>query len=429
MKISLHKKSSPSAFTTYIERVRSAREILGVSHADIKCLVEPDAIIKKELSVTIGGKKKKLSAFRVQFSNARGPYKGGIRFHEGADEDEVKALSGMMAIKCAIVGVPFGGGKGGVEVNTKELKKEDIFAVARAYVGAMHEHFGHHKDIPAPDAYTNAEVMGVMLDEYERLSGGSFPATFTGKPLSLGGIPGRDTATAMGGMAVLEGYVSGHGQKPKDLSVAVHGFGNAGSTVAKLLHKAGYTIVGLADSRGSVMSERGLDPHMFEVLKKDGKQMCDLDIADIKKLDITCGVPEAVLTMRADILIPAALEDTITKENAGDVQAKTILELANGPTTNDADAILEEKGVEVIPDVLANAGGVTASYFEWVAGRTGEQMTRDEVNERLHDTMYKAWCDTLEFSQKHKVSYRKAAFALGASRILQAVNDRGRNLQ
>lgn len=419
-------KKEMTAFENYIARIRDAREILGVTHGDIKPLTEPDMVIKKELNVSIGGASRRLAAYRIQFSNARGPYKGGIRFHADADEDEVKALSGAMAVKCAVVNIPFGGGKGGVVIDSKTLSKEEVHRVARAYVGAMHEHFGEHSDIPAPDAYTNAEIMGVMLDEYERLSGGSYPATFTGKPLSLGGIPGRDTATAFGGVAVLSGYISGYGKKPHDLSVAIQGFGNAGATAAKLLFDAGYKIVGIADSRGSVLAEHGLDPQWFIERKTEGKGVSDLDESDIQKLGVRCGPPEAVLTIKTDILIPAALDGVITEENAHAIQATTILELANGPTTDAADDILVERGIDVIPDILANAGGVTASYFEWVSGRTGERMVREEVNRRLEEVMHNAWCDVLAFSKKYKVSYRKAAFALGVSRILEAERDRGR---
>lgn len=413
-------------FQNYLERIRDAREVLGVSHQDIRSLVEPDNVIKKELEVKIGGAKKKLAAYRVQFSNARGPYKGGIRFHPHADEDEVKALSGMMAVKCAVVNIPFGGGKGGVVVDTKTLSREEMHEVARAYVRAMHQHFGVNVDIPAPDAYTNAEIMGVMLDEYERIAAGSFPATFTGKPIALGGVPGRDTATAFGGVSVLQAYVSGKGKSPQDLSVAIHGFGNAGATAAVLLKEAGYRIVGIADSKGSVISAKGIDPAQFIALKKDGKQICDVDAATIKELDLTCASPEAVLEADADILIPAALDGVITADNASRIQAKTILELANGPTTDEADTLLHERGVEIIPDILANAGGVTASYLEWVIGRVGRTMSRDEVNAELELVMHRAWSDVLQFSKEHTVSYRKAAFALGVSRILDAERARGR---
>lgn len=415
-----------TAFENYVARIRDAREILGVSHGDIKPLIEPDTVIKKELTIAIGGEERVLDAYRIQFSNARGPYKGGIRFHTSADEDEVKALSGAMAVKCAVVNIPFGGGKGGVVVDAKTLSREEMHTVARAYVRAMHEHFGESLDIPAPDMYTNAEIMGVMLDEFERITGGSFPATFTGKPISLGGIPGRDTATAFGGVAVLSAYVVGHGKRAQDLSVAIHGFGNAGGVVAKLLFDRGYTIVGIADSKGSVMSEKGLDPQMFIDIKSAGKQLCDISDEEKQAGAISCGASEAVLTMRADILIPAALDRVITEENAPQVQAQTILELANGPTTDSADDILNERGIDVIPDILANAGGVTASYFEWMSGRVGERMVRDEVNQRLEQVMHEAWSDVLAFSKQYKVPYRKAAFALGVSRILEAERDRGR---
>lgn len=414
-------------FEQYRLYVAKACEVLDILPEDLKHLLEPNRVIEKELEVSLGGTPALLPAYRVQFNNARGPYKGGIRFHPGANLDEVKTLAAMMAIKCAVVDVPFGGGKGGVTVNPKDLSREDAHKVARAFVQAFYEYLGPDTDIPAPDAYTNAEIMAVMVDEYEKIAGHPAPASFTGKPIERGGIPGRDTATAMGGVSVLEAYVREHGLNPRELRVAVHGAGNAGMTAAKLLHERGYRIVGLADSGGSVMAERGLEPERFEKCKEQSKSVrdmyCTTSVCDEKALErdgAMVGTPDAVLTMDADIVIPAALDGVITKEVAENMKAKVVLELANGPTVAEADQILFNRGVAVIPDVLANAGGVFVSYLEWLVGKTGETLTREEVNTQLEESMAKAWRAVSDVAKEKGISYRTAAFVLGMQRILEA---------
>src|SRR3989338_3642037 len=419
-------------FDQYAANVRKTAELLKLSKKDTDALLTPDRIIEKKLSVSIGKKKKTLPAYRVQFSTARGPYKGGIRFHPKADLHEVKALAAMMAIKCAVVGIPMGGGKGGVEVDPKSLTREEIHALSRAFARAFAQYIGVDKDIPAPDVYTNPEIMAVMLDEYEKVKGVSAPGTFTGKPLSIGGVPGRDTATAMGALFVLHAFVKEKKWNPKSLRVAIHGFGNAGATMATVLYERGYRIVGLADSKGSVMSQKGLNPAVFNRIKNEHKSLRDAycqgsvcDESRLRKEKVTIGEPEAVLSMDCDILIPAALDGVITEAVAKKVQAKAILELANGPTTADADVILLREEVPVIPDVLANAGGVTVSYFEWVQNNTGIPMTRVEVNKRLEKVMTVAWADVSRFANEYGVPYRIAAFALGVERILEAKRERG----
>lgn len=414
-------------FEQYRLQVARACSVLDVSLEDLHHILEPNHVVHKRLPVVIDGREVQLPAYRVQFNNARGPYKGGIRFHPKADEDEVKALAATMAIKCAVIDIPLGGGKGGVEVNPKLLTHEELHAVARAFVRAMYEHLGPDTDIPAPDVYTNAEIMAVMLDEFEKIKGEHAPAAFTGKPLDQGGIPGRDTATAYGGVAVLEQYVEAHSMKPKELRVAVHGFGNAGQVVAEALYERGYTIVGIADSKGSVMSQKGLDVERFCKLKKEGKEVTALytaggavDEEKLKEEGVEVGGSEAVLTMDTDILIPAALGGVISKEIVAGIDARIILELANGPMSIDAGELLCEKGVAIIPDVLANAGGVYVSYLEWLSGKTGETPTRDEVNKALSTQMIKAWRDVSRVAEENNVSYRTAAFALGISRILEA---------
>ncbi|TSD04915.1 MAG: glutamate dehydrogenase (NADP+) [Parcubacteria group bacterium Greene0714_7] len=421
-----------NAFDQYLSHVKRVTELLKLSPEESKVFLEPDRIIEKKLRVMVEGVAVELPAYRVQFSNARGPYKGGIRFHPAADLDEVKALAAMMAVKCAVVGIPMGGGKGGVTFNPKSATPEEIKTISRAFVGAMHEHLGPDLDVPAPDVYTNAEVMGVMLDEYEKILGKSAPATFTGKPLSLGGIPGRDTATAMGGAFVLEAYLQEKKLTTKGLRVAVHGFGNAGATVATLLYERGFKIVGIADSKGSVMSQQGLNPEVFIAIKNNHQSIRDVyckgAVCDEGKLQaegVTLGESNDVLVMDTDVLIPAALDGVITKEVASQIKAKVVVELANGPTTAEGDLELERRGISVIPDVLANAGGVTVSYFEWIQGRTGKMLKRDEVNESLKEVMHTAWSDVSKIATEHGSPYRLSAFVLAAERILQAKRDRG----
>ncbi|XKT74420.1 MAG: Glu/Leu/Phe/Val dehydrogenase [Patescibacteria group bacterium UBA2163] len=409
-------------FDEYCAHIESAAALLKLSEAERMCLLTPNTIEHRMLQVMHDGEEVSLPAYRVQFNNARGPYKGGIRFHPKADEDEVKALSAMMAIKCAIVGVPLGGGKGGVMFNPKEYSSDEIDAVARAYASAFFDVLGPDKDIPAPDVYTNARLMGVMLDAYEARAQKNLPATFTGKPLSLGGIPGRDTATAFGGVVVLNAYIKEKGLNPQNVRVTVHGFGNAGATAACLLHEQGYCIVGAADSQGSVQCKSGLDPKRLEKIKKEGGSLHDLCDDD----DIQCGEPDAILTMDADILIPAALDGVINDTVAQEMRVHTVLELANGPTTAAGDAVLKERNIVVLPDILANAGGVTASYLEWIASRTGEIMTRESVNQRLTDVMTEAWQVVSRFAYKHETSFRTAAFAVGVERIIEAERARGR---
>ena len=420
-------------FTFYLERLKHASSLLTLSERQRLALERPDRILKRDIVITRDdGTEATLRAYRVQFNNARGPYKGGIRFHPAADLDEVKALAASMAIKCAVIGVPFGGGKGGVQFNPKEYSRAEIESVARAFVRAFHENLGADRDIPAPDVYTNSEIMGYMLDEYERIVSRSEPGMITGKPLSLGGSLGRATATAQGGVYALEKLVEILKLDPSKLRVAVQGFGNAGYHAARLLHASGYTIVGLSDSRGALMSERGLNPLEVQKAKHEHDTITDLycrgsvcDEARLAQDGVRVGTNQDLLLMDCDILIPAALDNQLTAENASRVQARIILELANGPTTPEADAILAERGVSIIPDVLANAGGVTVSYFEWVQNRQGYAWTEEEVFHRLKQHMVDAFATIWEMGKKRKLTLRDAAFVLGVERLVEAQTKRG----
>ncbi len=394
---------------------------------------KPQHTHKKDITITgDDGKKKTFSAFRVQFNNARGPYKGGIRFHPEADEEEVKALAALMAIKTAVVNVPFGGAKGGVQVNPKELSKTEVEAISRAYVKAFVEHLGPDVDCPAPDVNTNADIMAWMRDEYEKITHTYSPAMITGKPLSYGGSLGRDTATARGAFFILEEMVERQALDPSELTVAIQGFGNAGAEIAKQLHRAGYTIVAVSDSHGGIYSHEGVDPIRIDKYKKQTGSVtgeyCEGSVCDVDRMkmaNVKVLTNEELLEIECDILIPAALDNVITEKNATKIQAKYILELANGPITPEADEILKKMDVLVIPDVLANAGGVTVSYFEWSQGKSGEQWTAEQVDEKLKVIMLEAYKAVRREARRSNLTYRQAAFGVGIKRIVDAMKMRG----
>lgn len=410
-------------YAQILSHITRAIESLGISEQNAERLMTPDAIHMKDLQVTTSRGVEIFPAFRVQFNNARGPYKGGIRFHPQADEDEVKALAAAMAVKCAVVDIPLGGAKGGVTFDPKEYGAADIALIARAYARAMSEHIGVDRDIPAPDVYTTPELMAVMLDEYETVTGRSEPGMITGKPLVLGGSKGRGEATAQGGVFVLEEYVRSIDRIPHDMRVAIQGYGNAGHTMARLLARDGYRIVALSDSRGTIQSEQGLDLDIIDTAKREhGSVVAALD----RLPHATIHNSDDILSLDCDILIPAALDNQIRNDNVGNVKADIILELANNPTTPEADALLFKKGATVIPDVLANAGGVTVSYFEWVQNRTGLYWTEDDVKGKLKEKITTAYREIITLSQKEGISQREAAYRLAISRIHEAMKLRGR---
>lgn len=425
------KKNTP--FQNYLKNLSKTAKILGLSKNQIKLLETPNNIIQKKIEIKMDdGKKKSFEAYRVQFNNARGPYKGGIRFHPQADIDEVKALAALMAIKCAVVKIPLGGGKGGVTCDPKNLSKNEVMQIARAWAKAMAPFIGVDKDIPAPDVYTNAEIMAVMLDEYEKTIGKNEPGVITGKPLVLGGSLGRDTATAQGGVYVLEELRRTLGLKAKNLRVAVQGFGNAGYNMAILLQALGYTIVAVSDSKGGLYSKAGLNAHQIYRIKEEKGSVhdmyCEGTVCDVKRLmrdQVEIITNEDLIECDCDILVPAALDNQIREDNAKKVKAKIIVELANGPTTPEADLILEKNKTIVVPDVLANAGGVTVSYFEWVQNRMQYYWTEEEVAEKLKPIMVTAFKDIWTLSKEKNISLRDAAFAKAVERIAKALTYRG----
>lgn len=425
--------AAPTPYTRFRDTLEHAMKSLKLGAKEAKAFSVPQHVHEEDITITRdNGKKVTYPAFRVQFSNARGPYKGGIRFHPAADKEEVKALAALMAFKTAVVDIPFGGGKGGVQVNPKELSKTELQALSRAYVRAFGDRLGPDIDCPAPDVNTNPDIMAWMRDEYEQITKTFAPAMITGKPLSYGGSVGRDTATARGGFFIIQELADREALDPTELRVAIQGFGNAGATMAQLLHGAGYTVVAVSDSQGGIYSAEGLDPVRIEKYKKKTGSVrgeyCKGSVCDVEKMKLD-GVRhvtnDELLEVDCDILVPAALDNVITGKNAKKVQAKYILELANGPTTPEADAILEKRGIKVIPDILANAGGVTVSYFEWVQGRSGEQWTAEKVDADLKRIILGAYSAVRREARRENVSYRIAAFRIGLKRMLAAMRVRG----
>lgn len=367
-----------------------------------------------------------LTGFRVQHNNAAGPYKGGFRYHEQVDLEEVKALAAWMTIKCSVVGIPLGGGKGGVVVNPKELSEGELERLTRAYVRMIAPVIGPETDVPAPDVNTNAKIMQWFADEYSKINGRDMKGVVTGKPLEFGGSKGRNEATARGGVYILEAYAHEHGWDPSKTKVIVQGFGNAGGIAAKMVCDLGYELVGVSDSQGGIVCSHGIDPDgmMACKIEKSSVAHCGVHASQLKGMDgSTCRVVsnEELLEQECDVLILAALENQVTKENAGQIKAKFILELANGPTTPDADNILAERGIIVMPDILANAGGVTVSYFEMLQNKDDKYWEEDDVNAKLKDIMINAWGDVKGNADKYQCTLREAAFITALSRLQEKI--------
>lgn len=410
-----------------------AFERLDLSAEERKFLSEPQRILEHDITFQMDDDTTKtVASYRVQFNNARGPYKGGIRYHPEADKEEVKALAALMAVKTAVVGIPFGGAKGGIQVDPKKLSSTELERMSRAYIRSIADDIGSETDIPAPDVNTTPQIMAWMRDEYEKTKGVHAPAVITGKPLSFGGSLGRSTSTARGGFFILEELAKIEALDLSDIRVAVQGFGNAGSEIATFLHDAGAMIVAVSDSHGGIYSKVGLDPiRISKYKRKTGSvqgRYCEGSVCDVERLkldEIEVISNEDLLTCECDILIPAALDNVITEKNAKSVKAKIVLELANGPISPEADTILEKNGVIIVPDVLANAGGVTVSYFEWVQGRSGAQWTAEKVDEDLKRIMRESFESVRSEAKRKNISYRSAAFNIGVGRIVETMRIRG----
>lgn len=358
------------------------------------------------------------TGYRIQFNNARGPTKGGIRFHPEVDLEEVKALAFLMTLKCAVVNIPFGGSKGGIVVDSKQLSKGELERLSRAYIREIYKFIGPDTDIPAPDVNTNPQIMAWMLDEYEEITGRHAPGVITGKPVELGGSLVRDISTALGGVFVLKEVLKGRNMKPEDTKVVVQGFGNAGMNIAKILYEEKYQIVAVSDSQTGIYDKKGLE--IEKVIDHKTNKNSLSGFKDAKEI-----TNEELLEIECDVLIPAALGNQITKENAENIKAKIILEISNGSTTTEADKIIEKKGIQVIPDILANAGGVVVSYFEWVQNSMNYYWTREEVTKKLEEKMVTATKDVEKACKEFKCSMRDAAYTIAVNRVLQAERLRG----
>jgi len=416
---------SKTAFENAMLQLDKAVKIMNLDNGIYKQLQQPERLLTVAIPVKMdNGEMKIFTGYRSQFNNALGPYKGGIRYHSNVSEDEVKALSFWMMVKCATVNIPMGGGKGGIIVNPKELSENELEKLSRGYIQKIWRDIGSDKDVPAPDVYTTPVIMGWMRDEYEKLVGHSDPGVITGKNLENGGSEVRSYSTAQGGVYMVEQLAKKMNWVPNKTIIAIQGYGNAGSHMAKILHSLGFKIVAVSDSQGGVYNEDGLDPVKAENIKKDGGILgcyCSGSVCIIE--DVTGIGPcrkitnEELLELPVDILVPAALENQITIDNVKNIKAKAIVELANGPTTPEADEILKEKGIVVVPDVLANAGGVTVSYFEWDQNVKGEHWSEKEVLEKLEKIMIKAFDEVWETKEKYGIDMRTAAFVKAIERV------------
>jgi glutamate dehydrogenase (NADP+) len=421
-------KVPDSIFRDALVRLRKYGESAGVSEDVIKSLMHPLSMLKATLPVRMDdGSTEYFTGYRCRYNNALGPTKGGIRFHPDVCMAEIQALALWMTIKCAVVGLPFGGGKGGVIVDPKHLSPLELERLSRAYVRSMADFIGPQIDIPAPDVYTNARIMGWMLDEYEAIKRIKAPGVITGKPIRLGGSLGREDATGRGAYLCVLQLSKKMELEPEKTTVAVQGFGNGGYHVARLLHDAGYKIVAISDSKGGIFSSEGFDVESIYEEKQRSRVIravyCDQSVCEIVAHDSISN--EDLLSLDVDILIPAALEGVITESTAVSVKAKYIVEVANGPILSGADPVLEENGTQVVPDVLANAGGVTASYFEWVQNRQGLTWGLDEVHDRLEKIMVAAFDTVWDLAQEQNLSLRNAAYAVAIRRIGEAVDAHG----
>ncbi|MBU0596883.1 Glu/Leu/Phe/Val dehydrogenase [Patescibacteria group bacterium] len=412
-------------FQNAMKQLDNAADIINLDKNIRVILEQPDRVIEVAIPVKMdGGEVKVFTGYRSQYNNALGVYKGGIRYHPGVTIDEVKALSFWMMIKCATVNIPMGGGKGGVIINPKELSIGEIERLSRGYIQKIWPNIGSDKDVPAPDVYTTPQIMAWMRDEYEKLVGHEDPGVITGKPLEDGGSEGRSFSTAQGGVYCIRELAKKMKLNPAETTVAIQGYGNAGSYMAKILYKMGYKIVAISDSKGGVYNADGINPQKADAIKEAGGMLgcyCLGSVCTLEQVpgDGTCrGITnEELLELDVDILIPAALENQITIENVDKIKAKAIVELANGPTTPEADEILRSKGIILVPDVLANAGGVTVSYFEWDQNVKGEHWTEDDVLEKLEKIMVTAFNEVWDTKEKYNIDMRTAAFVKAVERV------------
>jgi glutamate dehydrogenase (NAD(P)+) len=416
----MNKQYNP--YEDMLEVLDEAAKLLGYDEHDYITVKYPERELKVSIPVKMDdGTIQVFEGYRVQHSGLRGPYKGGIRYHEHVDMDETKALAAWMTLKCAVANVPYGGAKGAVRVDPSKLSRGELERLTRACTAAIMPILGPEIDIPAPDVNTNAEIMGWIMDTYSKSKGYSVPGVVTGKPVELGGSLGRAAATGRGVMYTARNLMNVLGMKPEETKVAVQGMGNVGATSALLMHQLGCKVVAVSDVSGGIICEDGLDiPAIVEFINHKRRLLKDYKNDKVRFIS-----NEEVLTADVDMLIPAALQNQITEPIARKLKAKVIVEGANGPTTADADKILNERGIIAAPDILANAGGVIVSYFEWVQNIQNLYWDEDEVNRNLERIMNRAFEEVYALSQEKKVSLRLAANMIALKRIVAVQKIRG----
>ena len=396
---------------------------LNLSASVIEELKEPHRVLKFQIPVKVGSTKKIFYGFRSQHNNALGPYKGGIRFSPLVSESEVKSLSMWMTWKCALVELPFGGGKGGVIVDPFKLTSEELEALSRGYVKEIFPIIGSDKDIPAPDINTNPQIMAWMNDEYNKLYGKEDWAAFTGKPIELNGLEGRKEATGFGGVVVLEELAKLYNLEPENTTIAIQGFGNVGYHFALFAAKKGFKIVAVSEKDGGIYVEKGINPELvLQCKQQKGKivgcycagSVCDANLGK----EIT---NQELLTLDVDILVPAAIENVITENNTHQIKARYIIEMANGPVSERGEQMLCQKGKICVPDILSNSGGVIGSYFEWIQAKEERKIKKEEVFDGIREKITNSFKEIVELSKEKKLTFRDAAYEIAISRVVQAM--------
>ncbi|WP_421381002.1 Glu/Leu/Phe/Val family dehydrogenase [Bacillus salacetis] len=405
-------------FTSTQHVINDALGKLGYNEEMFELLKEPIRMLTVRIPVRMDdGSIKVFTGYRAQHNDAVGPTKGGVRFHPEVDEEEVKALSMWMSLKCGIVDLPYGGGKGGIICDPRTMSFTELEKLSRGYVRAISQIVGPTKDIPAPDVYTNSQIMAWMMDEYSRLRENDSPGFITGKPLVLGGSQGREKATAQGVTICIEEAAKKKGIDIKGARVVIQGFGNAGSFLAKFMHDAGAKVIAISDAHGALHDPKGLDiDYLLDRRDSFGTvtTLFENTISNKELLELDC-----------DILVPAAISNQITESNAHNIKASIVVEAANGPTTFEATKILSDRDILLVPDVLASAGGVTVSYFEWVQNNQGYYWTEEEVNEKLHTKLVEAFDNVYTTAMNRRVNMRLAAYMVGARKMAEASRFRG----
>ncbi len=414
------KKYNP--YDNMLAVLKQSAEMLGLKYEDYATLCYPE----RELIVSIpvkmdNGEMKVFEGYRVQHNSSRGPYKGGIRFHQDSNLDEAKALAAWMSFKCAVVNIPYGGAKGCIKVDPRELSRDELIRLTRRYTMRILPLIGPDQDIPAPDVNTNGEVMGWIMDTYSMFKGHSVPGVVTGKPIEIGGSIGRTEATGRGVTIVTYEYLKHAGLDADKMTYAIQGMGNVGGTAAKILYESGKKVIAVSDWSGAVYKEDGLNIDEIAAFLADKKNCLKNYQAD----GVSHITNDELLTCKCDVLIPAALENQITADNAERIQARVIIEAANGPTSVEADEILNRRRIPVVPDILANAGGVVVSYFEWVQNIQSMAWDLDEVNRTLEKIMLKAYNDVETMAKDKNSSMRMGAYMVAINRICTAGRLRG----